>query len=1210
MHTFATLLPGMLFRSRRSSVILLFIALLAGAGAVRALPVGGIMHHKPKVEVRAEKKAWTVAGERYKLAYGDYVRTDKGGKADVLFNNGTEIVLSSSTQIQILAPASTDQPLIIRVFGALSKILVRAKGKTEIRSAACNAAVRGTEFLINLPTEDSTTLTVVEGTVDFYNDKGLVSVGANQQSTAQLGGAPTPPMTVDATGLITWTAEVDGLPVEFETPMTSFTPEELVQRRRQEEAAIQANPDDADAHRRLAAILYDSDAYTLAVQEFDTAARLAPNSAANYTDLGTAKRACGDIPGAQEGFAHALQLAPDDPNARLAQAITWQAESEYAKAHAVLDTAPDSARINALRGLLALREGHAELAAQRLATATAQDAKLYQAHALLALTRLTLNQLPEAEAAARKAVELQPHSAQAQGTLAMVLFFANNTREATGAAELAVKINPYSPFALLTQGRLQLAQSQLDEARNSLQQAQTLAPNLPLVYTELGQVYLRLGLLPKAETAFRKALALHLVSPDAHTGLGVCLQLEGHTQDALDEHQRALAIDPKHIATRVNLAALYTEKGELAKAEETLRLGGAELPEHGLLYARLAVLSLYHQHVFEAQTYARRAVKLLPKSPVAHFVLGQVYQEQGRLTQAGQEYRLSLTLDPHYAPARYALGVVREVIETGMDLSHPLGAIDAANQGSPGQVFDLQNTQAPGFADRVQAAIEDPTVVRVASRSFGDLQVSGEWGEDKTQSAAVSYLHESDDRRGVLGVLGSRNSTNGVRINADRSDERIGLNLGEKAATNPSGWFALAQDSRIAYGGDIHATSVPADFGLRNEYELPYYLLGGNLQTSASQRTLALVALERPFDENHNIITGANINRHFISPHAEVRHDVRWGNNLLILGGSIGDRKYDLSVFMPPPLPIFPTFQYTEHTSYRWQQAYLQDTLKLAENLSVIGEVSAVMLESSDSMNMPPLPPSPATRSKTTAGLPKAIISWQPTPCDGFRVCARRLDGGIDDFQVLAPTAVFLFPANDLPALRFFGHGRSYEAEYDHTFANTSFFRLGFIHQKMCDTKNVDDELLLHSSYQAIEARFELVLTPATTGFISASVINSSGVVHFYPKDGQEEDISDLPRFKGELGLQYLNRQGWFAQTSYGYFGSRFAVRLDPALARVQFDGFGITNLRLGKRWGLHTSLFVEVDNLFDQLYTLGSTAFGGILQPRRQLHVGLTQRF
>ena len=1202
--------------TRMSYLCCLLVAWLATAQTADALPIGGIVNVKPQVSARADQKAataWKVVGERYQLSYGEFLRTDKTGKADILFNNGTDIVLRGNTQIQIVAPATAEQPLIVRVFGALSEIFVRAKGKTEIRSAACNAAVRGTEFLFRLPADDRAELTVLEGAVAFYNAKGQVLVTANQQSSARIGEAPAPPTAVDVTGMITWTADVTGLPVEFETRMTELSPAELDNQRRVSEAAVQANPQDVEAHRRLGCICFDRGAFADARREFTEVTRLAPADAAGFISLGITAGNSGDHQAALAAFQRAEQLAPANPIVRSGPAIAWIASGEYARARDVLATLGDDARANAVRGLLELRQGHPDIAAQRLTTAVTRDEKLYQAQALLALARLTLNQLPAAEAAARKAVALQPNSAQTQGTLALVLFFEHNTPEATEAADRAVQINPYSPFALLTRGRVLLAQSRLDDARNAFQQAQALAPDLPLVYTELGQVYLRLGLLPKAEAAFRQALTRQVVSPEAHAGLGVCLQLQGHAAEAIAEQQQALKLDPDNVGARVNLAAVYTEQGQLAAAEATLRLAGAERPEHGLYYARLAVIALYRQQLFTAQTYAQRAVALLPKSAIAHFVLGQVYQEQGRLLQAGQEYRQSCTLDPQYAPARYALGVVRGQLESGLDLTHPLGAVDAANQGSPGQALNIQNMQAPGTEDRIQAALEDPTVVRVASRAFGDLQLDGLLGEEHTGNAAISYLHESDDRRGVFGLAAAQDTTDGVRANADRTDQQFGISMGRKAADNPSGWFALAQGVRENLGEDLAAVSQSYDQHLRADRELPYFLLGGNLQSGDTHRTLALVSYERPFQNDLDSVSLANITEHFDGRHAEIRHDITWRNNLLSIGAGVGDRHEDIYSFLPSPLPpLIPNLQLFDHEEDTWEQAYLHDALKLSDRLSLIGEFRANRLTQSISTATIglPLPPS-ITLADIPVGLPSLTASWQPTARDGLRLRARGVSGGIDDFQLLLPTEVFLFPTSDLPILKFGGRGQSYEAEYDHTFPDASLLRLGLLQQQLRRTENADYERLDSSTYQSFETRYERLLTPTLSGFASLAFIASAGVVDFgsgvmSPKD----ELSDTPRIKGELGFQYLDPRGWFVQPSYGFVGSRFQAHIsgEPALQRARLDGYGVMNLRAGKRWGLRATLFVEAVNLFDQRYTVLSGT-NEQLEPGRLLRAGLSLR-
>jgi len=1089
---------------------------------VLALPIGGILNVKPQVTVQsANKHGWVSVSERYKLMYGDAIRTDATGQARVLFNNGTDIRLGAKTEIKVIAPAEADQPLVIRLIAGAKGILVQAQGPTVIQSAACNAAVRGTKFLFQVADTEQTTLTVLEGQVEFYNAQGRVMVLANQQSTAQHGAAPTAPREVaDVTGLISWTTDITNLPLEYEMPTT--------------------------------------------------------------------------------------------PDAQLAPALTAMARGDYATARTALQQQADTAQRNTLLGLLELRDGHPDVAVTELNKATTQDATLYQTEALLALAYLTLNQLPAADTAAQRAITLQPKSAQSQATLALVQFYQGDSYACT-TAKRAITLDPYSPFALVTQGRIFLAQGRVDEARNAFQQAKAQAPDLPIIETELGQTYLRLGLIPKAEAAFRRALAGQVISPDARTGLGICLQTQGKTVEAKAEYQLALTLNPRHAGAHVNLAALEMEQGNLANAEAELRQAEAEQPEHGLLYAKLAQLSLYRQRVFEAQTYARRAVTLLPRSAIAHYQLGQVCQEQGRLMQARQEYRLAATLDPQYAPARYALGVVRGILETGMDIAHPLGAVDAATQGSPGQTLNLQNLQAPGMEDRIQAVIADPTVVRVASRAYGDTQIDGLLGEEHTTRADLSYLHETRDRGSVIGVTAAQSTTDGVRANADRMDEQFGVNYGWQAPDHRFGLFALAQFERSIFGADINATTKPFDQYLRANYETPYLLFGANRQWDSQQQTSLLVVSQRPYKVARDSSDQSSVTQHIDLQHAEVRHDVQWTNQLLSIGMGLGHASAVDDTFFPSPFPPdIPDIISRIDQEVEWQEAYIHDALQLSRQFALIGEVRVNRLIETDTVTSvsPPFP-ADVTHTDTYVALPSLILSAQLTARDGLRLRTQGEYGGIDGFHMLTPTDVFLFPVNNLSYLSFGGRGQSYALEYDHNFSDTSTLWIGAIQQQMRDAQNADVEVLDHFTYRALETRFETVLTPTTTCFASLVFMESSGVVQYAGTPLPSGELSDIPRFTGEVGVQYLNTRGWFLQPSWGYEGSRFQGYVPgfPDLPRTRIGGFGIGNLRAGKRWGLHTSCYIEVENLFDRRYTVLSQTTEHLV-PGRLLRVGITQRF
>jgi hypothetical protein len=194
--------------------LILIIGLMMATSSAWALPVARLRNVKPQVQI-STGNGFLEARERAAIRFGDIVRTGNGGKAELLFTNGTRVAMRENSQIQLVAPGQKDSPMVIRVFGALSEVFVRPRGNTQVRTAAAIAAARGTAFLVSLPDENTAIVTVTEDEVDFFNDQGRVLLAAGQQSTAKVGAAPSAPVAVDASGLAAWTAEIAGLPVDF-----------------------------------------------------------------------------------------------------------------------------------------------------------------------------------------------------------------------------------------------------------------------------------------------------------------------------------------------------------------------------------------------------------------------------------------------------------------------------------------------------------------------------------------------------------------------------------------------------------------------------------------------------------------------------------------------------------------------------------------------------------------------------------------------------------------------------------------------------------------------------------------------------------------------------------------------------------------------------------------------------------------------------------
>lgn len=1157
-------------------LVVKLLLLLAVSGsftpAAQARLVGKIRNIRPVVETRfGTNSPWKRAAERTNIDPGQYIRSGLLGRATLRFTDGTHVILNSRTQVFIEGNNTPAKPLGLRIFGAFSQIVVRNRGAMPIRAAAAIAAPRGTEYMITLTDDDTMVLTVREGSVRFYNAQGEQTVNANQQSTARTGQAPTPPVAVDASGLMQWAFDVSALPVEFELG-------EAVGNVATWQTRAEANPNDASIQR----------------------------------SLGSALLASGDANAAVAAYQRAVQLDPVDTS-RVGLAVAQLARHDLEAARNTLSANPTTALELAARGLVQLRSNDADAALLTLREATERDPRSSQALSLLTLAHLTKNEIAQATEVGRRAVQAAPNSSQAQASLSLALFYNGQNREASRAASRAVQLNPDSPLALLVHGQALLAGQQTDEARAALQQAEGLAPDLPIIQSNLAAAYVRLDMPQRAERAYRRVIDKTPNSAAARAGLGGVLISMGRRAEALAELERALQLDPENVPARANMALYHIEMGDFAAAQRIATTIGDDAAS-GVLYIRLSEASLFQQKLFEAQEYARRAVKLLPDSAPAHYQLGRVYREQDRNVQAEQEFRQAVSLDRQFAAARFALGLAQEAAASGRDLTRPTSVV-ASNSSGPRQALTIQNVQTPGVENRIQAAIQDPSVIRSASRAFGDNQVEGRLGTDDINNVEVSHLHEINNRRGALGLNATRFQTDSVRRDAEITQEKLGFTWGSKIPNNPSGAFALLSWDRTQGGGDETFNSIPLFATRRYKIEVPFALAGFHLQRKADQRTRFLLALDRPESRLTDLVGFQNTDGR--SWHGEVRHDRRLNTQSdLVAGLVLGRRNFgnDFLFTAPPPLPgdpPVPDFRTQLQTIVKLTQLYLRHEYQPARKLRLLSEISLERQETDNTVNSisPPVPPVTSSR-QLTKGLPKFVAEYQASRRDLLRFRAHSRLGTLRDFLLLTPVDAFQSDSREelQPGL---GSGfRSVEAEWTHTFANASLLLIN-IGKHSSDATVSGAEPIQSAHFRRVQARYEGILNPEITYFVSGDLTKARGTLDLTPFGPIITNYrpSFLPRHTVSFGAQYLNAAGWFLQPSYSYISSVEKELSDPNLSRPRQDGFGLMNLRIGKRNGLRSSIFVEAANLFNKRYARPG-GIGGNLATGRQVSLGFATRF
>jgi serine/threonine-protein kinase len=176
--------------------------------------------------------------------------------------------------------------------------------------------------------------------------------------------------------------------------------------------------------------------------------------------------------------------------------------------------------------------------------------------------------LPQAKAAAEKAVALDDSLAEAHASMGLVHYCYFNGMESAKEFERAIELNPNYATAHHWYGRLTLVMlGQLDRAMTEAKRAYELDPVSSIIHSDLGGVNVAARRYDEAIQQLRGTVE---VDPDffwAYRWLGMALELKGDTRAAIAEYKKAFELndDPAGLAFIAHAEAAMGHQDEARK---------------------------------------------------------------------------------------------------------------------------------------------------------------------------------------------------------------------------------------------------------------------------------------------------------------------------------------------------------------------------------------------------------------------------------------------------------------------------------------------------------------------------------------------------------------------------------------------------------------------------------------------------------------------
>ncbi|HEX4950674.1 MAG TPA: tetratricopeptide repeat protein [Blastocatellia bacterium] len=315
--------------------------------------------------------------------------------------------------------------------------------------------------------------------------------------------------------------------------------------------------------------------------------------AAALFDAGQEAHAAGKLEDAVKLYTQALEM----------DASLWQAEFQRAGAYFSLHRLSEAA--HSINKVLEQLKEFADSPELKQVSA--------KAHTLRGEISFAANQPTEAEAAFRRALELESNHKRAQAGLAQVFLANNKIAEAIAAAKAAIVAGDDSALIYSALGHAQLRNKQNDEALTNLTEALKREPNNVQALRDRAEVYLARNDVTRAAADLQALLAVEKSTP-TQLRLAALYRANKQYGEATKLYQQIADAEPTNQEARTALAEILIESGQAENAVAQLEALIKAEPNRADLRSQLATLLVVNQPDKALEQY-QTAAKLAPNNP-------------------------------------------------------------------------------------------------------------------------------------------------------------------------------------------------------------------------------------------------------------------------------------------------------------------------------------------------------------------------------------------------------------------------------------------------------------------------------------------------------------------------------------------------------------------------------------------------------------------
>jgi len=385
--------------------------------------------------------------------------------------------------------------------------------------------------------------------------------------------------------------------------------------------SIALRPDVFEGYLELAQLYFTRKNPEQASVVLNEAAAKVAETAEMRRMLGQSELARNRIDNAIHEFKRALEIDPEDFDARFGLGVALRRKGDLEKAYTVFQQVakrdPAYSGLAVERGRLFEAKGDYLKAIESYRSALKRDPQNTDLMLRVGAAQVEANNLDAATETLNKVVAVIPNSAEAEHLIGRIAFARGRTPDALVHFDRAVSLNGTCAEYHLYAGRAALEMSNLGRTRDEAQAAIDRDPSVGDAYRLRGIVRLKTGASQDALKDLERALLLSPNRFETYAAMGDCYEEMRRLKDAVSSYKKVLEFDPDN--------GYYW-----------YRLGGLELDSSNSTAARQAL---------KRATTIGDAMPEMPKwLPDAHLLMGNTLRLAGKRESAIAHYKRYLAI--------------------------------------------------------------------------------------------------------------------------------------------------------------------------------------------------------------------------------------------------------------------------------------------------------------------------------------------------------------------------------------------------------------------------------------------------------------------------------------------------------------------------------------------------------------------------------------